>query len=227
MQLRAIGGSGAAIGPVPASPRARRRPGIPWAIATLCAVLAAAALVRGRRPETSVEAPIRFTIPPPAGASFFGETVENLVYALSPDGRELAFIGFGRESGQRVWVRRLSESEPKAVAGTEDARTVFWSPDGRSVGFAAGNQLRRVGLDGGAPVTICEVPGETGISATWGSAGDIVFAAVQGEAIYRVASAGGTAVKVLEPDHARGEGRVNWPCVSPGRPSVPLSVAQI
>jgi eukaryotic-like serine/threonine-protein kinase len=215
LQLRAIGGSGAASGPIPVTPRSRRRAWIPWVIATLCAILAAAALLRGRAATRPVAATIRFSVPPPTGTAFSSKTVENLVYALSPAGSDLAFIASAPEGGPRVWIRPFSASEARPLAGTDEARSVFWSPDGRSVGFVAGTQLRRVGLDGGAPVTICEVPGQTGLSASWGSAGDIVFAAVQGEAIYRVAAAGGSATKVLEPDHAHGEGRVNWPSFLP------------
>jgi Tol biopolymer transport system component len=212
LQLRAIGGSGSAVR-VAAPPRASRRPWIPWAIAAVAATAALAALLRGSRSSPAPPA-IRFLVPPPAGASFESQTVENAVYALSPDGKALAFIAKGQD-GRRIWLRPLSQPEAKPVGGTEGARMVFWSPDSRTIGFAAGNQLRRVASDGGAPVTICEVPGETGLSATWGNAGDIVFASVQGEALYRVAAAGGTAAKTLEPDRARGEGRFNWPWFLP------------
>ncbi len=214
LQLRAVGGSGASAIPAAVSPRAPRRAVVPWAVAAITGIVAAAVLLRGNRQQPAPLAPIHFSVPPPAGESFQSETVENSVYAFSPDGRVLAFIAAGKE-GRRIWLRPLSESEPKPVAGTEDARTVFWSPDSGTIGFAAGNRLRRVGRDGGSAVTICEVPGETGISATWSSAGDIVFASVQGEALYRVAAAGGSAVKMLEPDRARGEGRFNWPTFLP------------
>ena len=214
LQLRAIGGSGSTVRAA-AAPRVSRRPWIPWAIAAFAAVVAAVALVRGRRAPAPPKPVIRFTVSPPPEASFNNATVENLVYGLSPDGRVLAFIASGHSSGRRIWIRPLSESEARPLAGTEDARTVFWSPDSRSIGFASGTRLRRAGLDGGAPVTICSVPGETGVSATWGSAGEIVFSSVQGEAMYRVPAAGGDAVKILEPDRSRGVGRVNWPWFLP------------
>ncbi|HTY42095.1 MAG TPA: protein kinase [Thermoanaerobaculia bacterium] len=215
LQLRAIGGSGATAAVAPVRPRVRRGSLVPWAIAALGVVVAAVALVRGRRAPIPAPPLIRFSVPPPADAAFSNQTVENLVYDLSPDGRVLAFVAVSRDGVRRVWIRPLSESEPKALAGTEDARTVFWSPDSRSIGFAAKAQLRRIAVDGGAPVTICPVPGETGLSATWGNAGDIVFSSVQGEAMYRVAAAGGEAVKFLEPDRAQGVGRVNWPSFLP------------
>jgi len=214
LQLKAIGGSDSAMRAI-STPRVARRSWIPWAAAALATVVAAAALVSGRRAPITAPPLIRFSVPPPADAAFSNQTVENLVYDLSPDGRVLAFVAVGRDGVRRVWIRPLSESEPKALAGTEDARTVFWSPDSRSIGFAAKAQLRRIAVDGGAPVTICPVPGETGLSATWGNAGDIVFASVQGEAMYRVPAAGGEAVRFLEPDRAQGVGRVNWPSFLP------------
>jgi serine/threonine protein kinase/Tol biopolymer transport system component len=213
LQLKAIA-SGSGSRASFAAPQ-RRSSWLPWLVAAACAALAAVALLRGRAPKNTAPPTIRFAVPPPPDAHFDASTVENNVYALSPDGTELAFVAFGRDGSRRLWIRRLSELEAKPVSGTDGARTVFWSPDGRALGFAAGNQLRRVGVDGGVPVTICGVPGETGISATWGAPGDIVFAAVQGEAIYRVAAAGGAAVKVLEPDRASGVGRVNWPWFLP------------
>ena len=214
LQLRSIGGSGSARRAVPA-PRVFRRAWIPWAIAVVGIAVGAVALVRGRRTPEPGAPLIRFSVSPPTDVSFDSETVENVVYELSPDGSVLAFIAVGRDGVRRVWIRPLSESDAKPLAGTDDARTVFWSPDGRTIGFAAGAQMRRVGLDGGAPVTICPVPGETGLSATWGSTGDIVFSSVQGEAMYRVSAAGGPAEKVLEPDRAHGVGRVSWPCFLP------------
>ncbi|HTR02555.1 MAG TPA: protein kinase [Thermoanaerobaculia bacterium] len=214
LQLKAIGGSGSAARAA-SVPRAARRSWIPWTIAVLAAAIAAAALLRGRRPPAAPSPLIRFAVSPPPDASFDSNTVENLVYGLSPDGRALAFIASDGKNGRRIWVRPLSEADPRAVAGTEGARTLFWSPDSRSIGFAAGTQLRRVSLDGGAPVTICEVPGQTGLSATWGSAGDIVFSSVQGEAMYRVPASGGASTRLFEPERARGEGRANWPWFLP------------
>ena len=43
------------------------------------------------------------------------------------------------------------------MPGTENADSLFWSPDGRFVGFFAATKLWRVDLSGGVPVPICDV----------------------------------------------------------------------
>ena len=59
-------------------------------------------------------------------------------YALSPDGRRLAYVG--SDSGlatPRVLIRSLEGLTAQPLTGTERATSPFWSPDGRSVAFFA------------------------------------------------------------------------------------------
>ena len=70
----------------------------------------------------------------------------------------------------------MSSSEPRALAGTEGADSVFWSPDGRSLGFFAGNKLKRIEIQGGAVVPLCDVREGIGKSGTWGRGGQVLFA---------------------------------------------------
>jgi hypothetical protein len=99
--------------------------------------------------------------------------------AISPNGDHLAYIITGRGLGgsladQRFYVRSLSELEPKLFPAP-GAAPVF-SPDGQSIGFLGVNgglmQFRKIGLGGGAPVTLCtiEAPGGT----TW-AADDTIY----------------------------------------------------
>ncbi len=218
LQLRSIAGGSSGSNAqvlVGAVRKSAWRSRVPWAVAAVCAAAAAVSLRNVLAAKRPIAPLVRFTIAPPEGGAFEGDTVENSILALSPDGSVLAFVASGREGGPHVWVRPISALEPRPVSGTEGARTVFWSPDSRTIGFAAGNQLRRVGLEGGASVAICDVPPGIGLSASWGSAGEIVFASVQGEAVFRVAAAGGSPVRVVEPDPSRQEGRLNWPWFLP------------
>src|SRR5213078_1401430 len=61
--------------------------------------------------------------------------------ALSPDGHTLVYVGrTGPMAGQRtLFVRRLDQLVSRAIPGTEGAgfRSVWWSPDGRWIGFVA------------------------------------------------------------------------------------------
>jgi Tol biopolymer transport system component len=73
----------------------------------------------------------------------------------------------------------------------------------------------RIDPAGGAPVPICDIPTGSGFAASWGATGQILFASVQGDAIFRVPAAGGTPEKVLASDVSRQEFRVAWPTYLP------------
>ena len=75
--------------------------------------------------------------------------------------------------------------------------------------------MKRLDLAGAAPVSICEVGGGGGKSGTWGRSGEILYAAVQGDAIYRVPASGGAPAVALKPDRSAGETRVVWPWFLP------------
>ena len=77
----------------------------------------------------------------------------NVTFALSPEGTDLAFIAADDTSVRRIWIRRVTTLESKPIAGTEGAESVFWSPDGHSIGFFASGTLKRLDLPRGTPVS--------------------------------------------------------------------------
>ena len=112
-------------------------------------------------------------------------------------------------------MRPLSSIDATPVAGTEGAAMVFWSPDSRSIGFVAGDTLKRLELASGVAVTICKVPDRIGLSGTWSRNGEILFATIAGEALYRVSTAGGDAAVFVKPDPSRQEVQVAFPSFLP------------
>jgi serine/threonine protein kinase len=85
--------------------------------------------------------------------------------SISPDGRYVTYLTRTSAAGPTLWVHDLSQDEPRIVAGPEqevwDIKP-FWSPDSRFVLFRAGQQLRRISVLGGDPVTVWEqLPGLT------------------------------------------------------------------
>ena len=195
------------------APRPRRAPWLPWAIAAVVAAIAGAALMRPQAPR--LPAPVvRFGVAPPEHGAF-GYSVAGRFIAVSPDGSQIGYVASDAQAGYRIWVRPLSVLEARPIPGTEGASSLFWSPDGRSIGFFAGPKLKRVDLDGGAAVPICDVPTGGDKSGTWGKGGDILFAGVQGRAIYRVSSSGGEPAEVVRIDPSRGELRSVWPWFLP------------
>jgi Tol biopolymer transport system component len=93
-------------------------------------------------------------------------------FALSPDGRRLAFVG-DYQGQPTLWVRPLDAPEAQPLAGTQGARRPFWSPDSRSIGFFAFTELKRIDAGGGAAQTVTSII--AGTAAAWGTGGDILF----------------------------------------------------
>jgi Tol biopolymer transport system component len=220
LQLREVVDRDRALASRPGPGRGRA---LPWAVAALATAgaLGAAGVAwraRGASPASgeasAAGAPVRFTIPPPGGADgYFYLNVERLSLAISPDGRQVAFAGGVRNAAPSVWVRPLSAEAATRVPGSDGATSLFWSPDGKSIAFFAGNTLKRVDLAGGTPVTVCQVQPGIGYAGTWGD-GEIVFASVEGARILRVPATGGTAAPVIERDVTRQD-RVTWPSFLP------------
>jgi serine/threonine protein kinase/Tol biopolymer transport system component len=180
-----------AVAPAPAS-RAR----LPWIVAAISTILAAALAIPAVRhlgeapPSTPLE--IRTDVATPGGGTF----------ALSPDGRQLAFVA---SSGGtfRLWLRSLSDATARPLAGTDGALNPFWSPDSRSIAFFTGTEMRRLDLAGGAPQTVASA-GRFNLG-TWGADGVILYSENTGPStneLKRVPVGGGapTLVTPLGPD---------------------------
>jgi len=114
--------------------------------------------------------------------------------ALSPDGKSIAFVASG-DGPQRLWLRRFDQATAQMLPGTEDAQTVFWSPDSRSIGFSTSRAIKRLDLSGGVPVVLADVSSVG--AGSWNSDGIIL---VEGNSeVYRInASGGGKPVRVLK-----------------------------
>ena len=126
---------------------------------------------------------------------------------LSPDARRVAFLARGADGTQRVATRLLEQTQTTLLKGTENAQDPFFSPDGQWLGFFANYRLKRVSVDGGAPMTVCEAPNDRG--ASWADNDTIVLAPHIFGGLLRVHAAGG----VPEPltSLAAGETSHAWP----------------
>jgi Tol biopolymer transport system component len=114
-------------------------------------------------------------------------------FALSPDGRQIVFVASG-DGASRLWLRSLATTTPQPLTGTDGATLPFWAPDGRSVGFFAGGQLKRLDLGVGAPQTLA--PATNGFGGTWNADGVIVFAPSLSGPLMRVSAIGGATAPV-------------------------------
>ena len=96
-------------------------------------------------------------------------------------------------------MRQLSTGDQRPIARTEDTRSPFWSPDGRSLGFRSGtlDLIHRVDLEGGRPVPLARAL--TSCGASWGRE-QIVFCSQWAEPLLQVAPTGGEVRPVIELD---------------------------
>ena len=181
-------------------PSARR--GIPIWVAALLGLTTLACLAGTLvflRETAQPAVPVRFQIPPPENTSFGGTAM-----ALSPDGRQLAFIASGADRRQSIWVRPLDSVAAHALPGTEGANSLpFWSPDSRTIGFLVQGKLKKIEASGGPPQTLCEVPGIL-LAGSWSREGTIIFGTPDG-GLMRVPQAGGMAVQLTTSDRSKGE----------------------
>jgi eukaryotic-like serine/threonine-protein kinase len=161
---------------------------LPWmllAMTALALVAVSAAATRFYTRPVAPAAPVRFTLAPP-GAVSFSPTAN--FYAISPDGRYLAFVATSAQVAT-VWVRPLDSLDARPLKGTEGARQVFWSPDSRFIGFfSAGGFIKKIPVSGGPPQTLAAGTA-SGTGATWNSDGVILFSSLASP-IQRLAATG-------------------------------------
>jgi Tol biopolymer transport system component len=124
--------------------------------------------------------------------------------ALSPDGRQLAFVAIGPDGIHRIYLRAMDSLEMRPLPGTESvASLLFWKPDSRFIAFDSGGKLQKVDISGGPVETICSL-NLMGVGGTWNATGDILFGQYGGP-IMRVSGAGGVAAPVTVLDKSGGD----------------------
>jgi serine/threonine-protein kinase len=123
------------------------------------------------------------------------------VVAISPDGTQLAYV-----ANSRLYLRPLSALDARLIPGAEDQQGVLnpvFSPDGRSIAYWSANTIRRISINGGAAVTVCEASRPLGI--TWQA--DTILFGQGADGIKQVSENGGkpqTLVAVRPGEVAHG-----------------------
>jgi Tol biopolymer transport system component len=178
-----------------------------WALGGVAAMLAltlAWVSFTHFRESVPAAATTRFLITYPAGTS----PIATGLFAISPDGRQVAFGAFGADGVARIWLRPIDQVRARALAGAEINRNslaLFWSPDSSSLAYWADQKLKRIAIAGGQAQTIADVDGSV-LGGSWTRDGTILFGSAAG--VMQVPANGGT------PSHVT-KAEANQPHVSP------------
>ena len=192
----------------------KRTSWLPWAVAVVSVVAAGVMWLRPERAGVPPAAAFDIQLVRPPGTTFF-LYVEGLTFALSPDGSRLAFITRDQTGMTRIWIRSLAALDAKPVPGTEQARSLFWAPDGRSLAWFAAGVLKKLEPSSGIAVPLCTVEAGIGYVGTWSSTGQILFGSGEGDSILSVPDGGGAVSAAVKVDRAQKEIRLNFPWFLP------------
>jgi eukaryotic-like serine/threonine-protein kinase len=190
--------AGAFSAPAPTVTATRSRASTPWlAVAALAgALLAGAAVWVFRSPSPDIAPVMRFRVSAPEGLRF-GR------FALSPDGRSVAFTATSQGGLFELWVHSFETGQSRHLqrAGRVNA-PVFWSPDSKFIGFTAEGAIRRIAVDGTSPQPV--TPADDFNGAQWTPDGTILYGRARG-GLMKAQASGGAPVAVTELDAARDE----------------------
>jgi Tol biopolymer transport system component len=143
-------------------------------------------------------------------------TINGRTVALSPDGRLVVYATADSAGHVRLFKRALADLGQQPIAGSDGARYPCFSPDGRSIVFWDGRQLKSIPVEGGTPTPLAELTGIQG--ASWGPGGIVVSS---GGILMLVPSGGGTPVPLTH-----GAAIIGYvPMVLPGGDAVVYATA--
>jgi len=188
-----------------------------WAIAAVAILIAIALAIGFLQRSPKPTQPIRLSAELGTDATL-SDTTYGANAVLSPDGTRFVFVAVGADKTPHLYVRPLDHIQATLLSGTEDARDPFFSPDGQWIAFFAGAKLKKVSVQGGPVVPLCDAPNDRG--GSWGDDGLIVFDAGNLEGLSEVSSAGGKPEPLTTLNQQAGEVTHRWPQVLPGSKDV-------
>jgi eukaryotic-like serine/threonine-protein kinase len=191
------------------APPATRRHGA-WAVIAMLALVAIAGALAGlfwagrdgRGPARSVTR-LSFPLPPESLLAPNNVPASGASVAISRDGRTVAFVA-ARGGTRTLGLYSLESGAFRTLPGTQDAMSPFFSPDGQWIAFFTKTTLRKISIQDGTPITICETPPVTR-GGVWAPDGTIYFSPSFSAGLQSVPSAGGVARDVSQVQFDAGE----------------------
>ncbi|MCG8604550.1 protein kinase, partial [bacterium] len=120
--------------------------------------------------------------------------------AVSPDGKDIVYLAIAPR-GPMLFLKRAESVDIVQLEGTLHARSPFFSPDGRWIGYVhqRSNEIYKILVDGGEPLKVAsDVP--VLASATWAPDNTIVFG---GDVLKRIPESGGEPAILTKTKSAR------------------------
>jgi serine/threonine protein kinase/dipeptidyl aminopeptidase/acylaminoacyl peptidase len=188
------------------------RQSLAWIAVAVLAVVAAGASWIAYRATRPAELKPLVRLEVDLGHDVFLNALGGSDIILSPDGTRIAYL-----SQNRLFTRRLDQASATELPITPGATSPFFSPDGQWIGFVAGGKLRKISVEAGAEISLCDAAASyTG--ASWGEDGNIVASLRISGGLSQVPSGGGVPAAVTE---LEGEERTHrWPQILPGSKAV-------
>ena len=139
-----------------------------------------------RKPAVPAEEPVvRVAVDLPPGERLYASAASMI--AISPPGDRIVFLAHNATAG-RLMIRRTNELGAHELVGAVPSQPAF-SPDGRWVVVAEGNQISKVPADGGAILPLANVPNSNIRGFTWLRADTILMGSDLG--LFAMPSRGG------------------------------------
>ena len=206
--------SGAGVGHGACSGAYRGRPGLALRIAVAAAAVLAVALItvswiawRATRPVEYPLTRLNVDLGPDAVVGV------NTTVAISPDGRRIVYPARGPDGKQQLATRLLDQAQPALLPGTEGGADAFFSPDGQWIGFFSSGQMKKIPVQGGAPVVLATLA-NVGYGASWGDGEDLIAAMGAVGPLFRISPSGGAPEPFAKLD-ARDRSQ-RWPQILQG-----------
>jgi Tol biopolymer transport system component/tRNA A-37 threonylcarbamoyl transferase component Bud32 len=196
--------------------RAARPTWLPWVAAGVLALVAATASWIAYRSTRPAELKSLVRLDVDLGRDVYLTAIGGSEVIISPDGTRIAYLSRGR-----IFTRRLDQASATELGNTQGATSPFFSPNGQWIGFTANRKLRKVSVEGGSEIVLCDA-GASYTGGDWGEDGNIVLALNVHGGLSQVSSAGGNPAPITE---LQGEERSHrYPQILPGAKAVLFTV---
>src|SRR5271170_5908697 len=186
---------------------ARQRPW-PWIAAGVLALVAAGACWIAYRSTRPAELKPLVRLEVDLGRDVNLDALGGSDVIISPDGTRIAYLSRGH-----LFTRRLDQPVAAELAITQGATSPFFSPDGQWIGFTASGKLRKISVEGGTEIVLCDA-GSSYTGDDWGEDGNIIASLRVSGGLSQISAAGGTPAPITE---LQGEEKTHrWPQILPG-----------